>query len=173
MAVLAGQHLGSIGVSGTQGSTTVDQGATLIQGQYAIFLGDASGNVYQWPSGFTHDGTPYDSVAQLAWQIPNEGQSRFYWLDMVTDRTDAKDSFKLYAATSDAPDQQVTPKQLTLQNIPNPKGQSGFTVRASLNADGVATGKFITVWIVFPNDNQDAAVSRIVLASRPLNAGLV
>jgi len=59
-----------------------------------------------------------------------------------------------------------------VQNLPSPVNQSGFVIRASLNAQGVATGKYISLWIVFPQDNQDAVVRKVLLASRPLNAGI-
>jgi hypothetical protein len=137
-----------------------------------VYMGDTAGNVYRWPDGFLDNANPYIGIAQLAWHLPNEGNSRYYWVDILTDRQDAKDAFQVYAVTSDAPDQGLIPKQLSLQNIPSPKGQSGQTIRASLNADGVATGKYISVSIQFPQDNQDAVIRKIVLASRPINAGI-
>lgn len=142
------------------------------QGEQFIFMGDANGNVYRWPDGFLDDTNPFVGVAQHTWALTSEGQSRNYWLDLITDRSDAKDAFKVYAACADAPDQNITPAVLSLQNIPNPVGSSGFTIRASLNKQGVATGKFLTFWIVFPQDNNDAAVRKVLLASRPLNAGI-
>jgi len=142
------------------------------QGEQFIFMGDTNGNVYRWPDGFLDDTNQFVGIAQMTWMLPNEGQSRYYWIDIVTDRADAKDSFKVYAATEDAPDQNTTPILLSTQNIPNPVNESGFTIRASMNAAGAATGKYVTAWIVFPQDSNDAAVRKITLASRPLNAGI-
>lgn len=141
-------------------------------GQNFIFMGDAAGNIYRWPDGFLDNTNPYQSVGQLAWGLPNEGKSRFYWTDLVTDRADSATSFKLFAATADAPDQSLSPTQLAVQNLPSPVNQSGVAIRAGMNVPGVATGKYVSLWIVFPQDNNDAAVRKVIVASRPLNAGI-
>lgn len=141
-------------------------------GQDFIFLGDADGNVYRWPDGFTDNGNPYYGTAQHAWHLPNEGKSRYYWADLVTDRSDSALSFQVFAATADAPDQAITPTQLNIQQMPSPVRQSGYAIRASMNAPGTATGKYCTLWISFPTDDADAVVRKLTLASRPINAGL-
>lgn len=141
-------------------------------GQDFIFLGDAHGNVYRWPDGFTDNGNPYYGTAQHAWHLPNEGKSRYYWADLVTDRSDSALSFQVYAATADAPDQGITPTQLNIQQMPSPVRQSGYAIRASMNAPGTATGKYCTLWISFPTNDADAVVRKLTLASRPINAGL-
>jgi len=141
-------------------------------GQNFIYMGDASGNVYRWPDGFTDDGNPEENLAQLAWGLPNEGKSRFYWADLVTDRSDSATSFEVYAATADAPDQSITPTKLSVQQLPSPVNESSFAIRASMNAPGCATGKYVSLWVAFPNDDTDAVLSKVTLASRPLNAGI-
>lgn len=146
------------------------------EGEPYLYMGDANGNVYRWPDGFQDfigsTANPSQGVAQLAWMLPNEGKSRLYWADIVTDRQDSATSFQVYAATADAPDQTVTPTQLSIQNLPSPVNQSSYVIRASLNAQGVATGKYLTLWIQYPSDSSDAVIRKVTLASRPLNAGI-
>ena len=141
-------------------------------GQNFIFMGDANGNVYRWPDGFMDNLNPYVGVAQLAWGLPNEGKSRFFWADVVTDRADSATSFGVYAATADAPDETLPPTQLAVQQLPSPVNQSQFAIRGSMNAQGVATGKYVSLWLTFPQDNNDATVRKVTLDSRPLNAGI-
>jgi hypothetical protein len=142
------------------------------QGERYIFMGDAAGNVYRWPDGFLDNGNPYVGVAQLAWAQPNEGKSRFYWADVVTDRADSATSFGMYGITADAPDQMIAPIQMAVQQLPSPVNQSAFAIRGSMNAKGLATGEYVSLYLVFPQDNNDAAVRKVTLASRPLNAGI-
>lgn len=141
-------------------------------GQNYIYLGDNEGNVYRWPDGFLDDTNPYQGVAQLAWARPNEGQNRFYWLDLDTDREDSLHAFEVYAIGADAPDQTLAPVQLDVMQRPNPRQTSPLAIRAMLNQDGVQTARFLTAWIEFPQDNSDAAVREVILSSRPLNAGI-
>lgn len=141
-------------------------------GQNFIYLGDINGNVYRWPDGFTDNGNPYLGVGQMAWHLPNQGKSRFYWADLVTDRADSATSFALAAATADAPEQALPPTPLTVQQLPSPVHQSGQAIRASMNVAGVATGKFLTLYLEFPSDANDAVVRSVCLASRPLNEGI-
>jgi hypothetical protein len=141
-------------------------------GQDYIYMGDADGNVYRWPDGFTDAGNPSQGAAQLAWGLPNDGKSRFYWTDVLTDRWDALWTFNVYAATADAPDQLQPPVQLEVQALPSPVNQSGMVIRASMNAPGVATGKYVTVFLGFPNDDAEAVVRKVTLASRPVNQGI-
>jgi hypothetical protein len=156
----------------TDGITAAGTVAAGFQGQNFIYMGDSSGNVYRWPDGFADNGNPSQPVAQISWYLPTEGKSRYFWADIVTDRSDAATAFQVYAATADAPDQQITPVQLQVQALPSPVNQSGFVIRAGMNVQGVATGKYLTLWIVYPNDNAEATVRKITLASRPLNAGI-
>lgn len=142
------------------------------EGQNYIYMGDANGNVYRWPDGFLDNLNPYQGVAQLAWGLPNEGKSRFFWADVVTDRADSATSFGLYASTADAPDETLPPTQLSVQQLPSPVNQSALAIRGSMNAPGVATGKYVSLWLTFPQDNNDATVRKVTLASRPLNAGI-
>lgn len=137
-----------------------------------LYMGDAEGFIYRFPDGFLDNGNPSAGVAQLAWGMPNEGKSRFYWLDVTTDRADSLFSFGIYATVADAPDQRIPPTQLAVQQLPSPVNQSSFPIRASLNAQGLATGRYITLYIAFPQDGSDAVVSKVTLASRALNAGI-
>jgi hypothetical protein len=104
--------------------------------------------------------------------MPNDGKSRFYWVDVTTDRADSATSFQLYATTADAPDQNLPATQLAVQQLPSPVNQSGMAIRGSMNAPGLATGRYATLYIEFPQDNNDAVVSRVSLASKALNAGI-
>jgi hypothetical protein len=140
-------------------------------GQDFIYMGDAAGNVYRWPDGFTDNGNPSPGVAQLAWGLPNEGKSRFYWTDVLTDRWDAAWAFGVYAVTADAPDQLLTATELSVQALPSPVNQSGMVIRASMNAPGVATGKYVSVYLTFPSDDTEAVVRKVTLSSRPINQG--
>lgn len=137
-----------------------------------LFMGDAAGNIYRFPDGYTDNGNPYAGIAQLAWAAPNDGKSRFYWLDVTTDRADSLFSFQLYAAVSDSPDNHLNPTQLNIQQLPSPVNQSAMVIRGSMNATGLATGKFVTLYIAFPQDDSDAVVSKVSLASKALNAGI-
>jgi hypothetical protein len=137
-----------------------------------LYMGDAQGNIYRFPDGFTDNGNPYLGVAQLSWLLPFDGKSNFIAMDVTTDRADAANTFQCYAATSDAPDQTINPTQLDIQSLPSPVNQTALTVRAGMNAQGVATGKYLTAWIAFPSDNTDAVVSKVILWSRPTAQGM-
>jgi hypothetical protein len=141
-------------------------------GQNYLYVGDALGNVYRWPDGFLDDTTAYPGAAQLAWARPSEGQNRFYWVDVDTDRSDSLAAFQVSAAAADAPDQTLVPVGLSTLQRPNPRNPSPKAIRALMNADGVATGRFVSLWLQFPQDNNDAAVSELILSSRPLNTGI-
>ena len=137
-----------------------------------LFLGDANGNVYRFPDGYTDAGNSYEGLAQLAWMLPYEGRSNFLALDVTTDRTDSVSAFGLYAIAADAPDQSLPMKQLEVMQLPNPKEQTDLTIRGKMNADGVATGKYISPIIAFPDDDSDAVISKVILWSRPTGAGM-
>lgn len=143
-------------------------------GQNFIFMGDNVGNVYRWPDGLLDNGVGTVPQAQLHWHAPVDGKSRFYWVDLFTDRPDALQTFGISAITQDAPDQTAaaTPTTLQLRNLPSPVNGSQLAVRASLNAQGCATGRYVTLFITFPNDGTDAVVRKLVLACRPLNEGI-
>lgn len=137
-----------------------------------LYMGDAAGNIYRFPDGFLDNGNPYAGIAQLAWAMPNDGKSKFLWVDVTSDRADSANSIQLYATTADAPDQQLPPTQLAVQQLPSPVNQTGLAIRGSMNAPNLATGKYMTLYIAFPQDNNDAVVSRVSLASKALNAGI-
>lgn len=137
-----------------------------------LYVGDANGNIYRFPDGFLDNGNPSIGEAQLSWLLPYEGKSLFFALDVTTDRADAVDNFQAYAVATDAPDQQLPPVALSLQTLPSPVGQSGMTVRAGLNVAGVATGKYFSVWLTMPTDEMDAAISKVILWSKPTAQGM-
>jgi hypothetical protein len=137
-----------------------------------LYLGDANGNLYRFPDGFTDNGNPYLGVGQLSWLIPYEGKSNFLSIDVTTDRLNAANSFQIYAMAADAPDQSLTPTLLDVQTLPSPVGATGLTIRAGLNLAGVATGKYITVFLAMPNDENEAVISKVILWSRPTAPGM-
>ncbi len=143
-----------------------------VDGEYYIFAGDANGNVYRFPDGFLDNGTNYSGNATLAWLLPREGKSRFYWIDLFTSRSDAVSSFQVSAITSEAPDPTLTLNQLSQTQLPSPVNGSDLAVRASLQGPGTASGRYLSVNIAFPADNADGAVLKVVPASAPLYVGV-
>lgn len=137
-----------------------------------LYVGDANGNIYRFPDGFLDNGNQYLGIAQLAWMLPYEGKSNYIAIDVTTDRLDASTSVLLYAIVADAPDQLLTPIQLQTMALPSPVGQTGLTVRGLLNAQGLGNGKYISFFIVLPNDSMDAVVSKSILWSKPTAAGM-
>lgn len=142
-----------------------------VDGEYYIFVGDANGNVYRFPDGLLDNGTAAAGSIKLAWLLPREGKSRFYWVDVFTNRSDAVTAFQVSAVTADSPDPTLALTNLVQQNLPSPVGQSTLAIRANLQAAGTASGKYISVAISFPADTTDASILKIIPASAPLYDG--
>lgn len=138
-----------------------------------LFMGDsASGNLYRWPDGYTHNGASYRPVLRTAWNICGaEATKRFFWVDGVTDRADAVTSFALAAAVSDAPDSaNVVAMDCPLQALPAGYGSDPEAFRASLQQPGTSMGRYLSLVIQFPDDNNPASLSKLLISALPMYA---
>jgi len=139
-----------------------------------IFFGDSStGNIYRWPDGFRHNGASYTPICGGAWsQCEFEGNKRFYWMDIITDRSDFKDAGFAYAAMAAAPDfVNVTPQKCDLQQLPAPEGNNANAVRANLQQAGTSVGNYMRWFTQLPDDGVQTTLRTVKVFSRPIYQG--
>ena len=150
-------------------TTSMTSAARIEQnGEYFLYLGDAAGNIYQFPQGFQDNAQNVQPSAVFSWILPREGKSRFYFIDFFTDRADALSTFTVLAATSDAPDPTLPRMQLRLQPLPSPVNGSALAFRANLQVPGLNSGRYLSIAIAFPNDAADAVIRKVIIWSAPL-----
>jgi hypothetical protein len=145
-------------------------GNVLVGSTPYLFLGDFStGAIYRWPDGYKHSAATVRPVARTAWsKCGVEGKSRFFWADLYTDRTDAKEVFGLAAVSSDGPNMLITPAALELQPLQTTSDVDTQCARAGMNVQGAGIGKYCSIVILFPEDDQPAMVQKLVIHSQPL-----
>jgi hypothetical protein len=137
-----------------------------------MFCGDAAGNIYRFPDGFQDDAIPMTPAAGTGWMdCGSQARKRFFFVDVVTNRTDALTGFRLYAKVADTPDNSLGTVLLTTQVLPNPVGTQGLTIRGNLQIQGCNAGRYIQILAAFPTDNQDAMIRSITVFSKPLYVG--
>lgn len=139
-----------------------------------IFFGDSSsGNIYKWPDTFQHNGNPFTPVFGGAWsQCEFEGNKRFYWMDIITDRSDFYQSGKAYATAAAGPDFiNAVPQNLDMQLIPAPEGQNANTARANLQQPGTSFSNYLRWLLELPADNKQTTVRTVKVFSRPIYQG--
>lgn len=122
-----------------------------------LFLGDNAGNVYRWPDGFTDNGNAYGPVVGSEFSDCDAPGlvKRFRWMDSITNRQDAADSFGAGAVVSDGVSLDKEPHALAIQPVPAQYGKDPTCFRAKLEAKGTAIGRFIRWFVEFPLDDQD------------------
>jgi hypothetical protein len=134
-----------------------------------IFLGDAAGNVYRYPDGFQDDTAAIGPAFATGWMnCEFDGKKRFYFADIVTNVANAADSFRVFAKIADTPDNALLPVELEWFTLPDPRGQQTSTIRAKL----CGAGRFVQLFVSFPDDNQDALVRKLDVYSQPLYMGM-
>ncbi len=139
-----------------------------------IFFGDSlTGNIYRWPDGFRDNGASYIPTFSSAWsQCEFEGNKRMYWIDVVTDRGDFKDTGHVLAAVAAAPDLvNMQPIGCDLQAMPAPEGNASNVVRANMQQQGTSIGNYVRWQIVLPDDGVQTTVRSVKVFSKPVYQG--
>ncbi len=145
-----------------------------------LFLGDANGNIFRFPDGFTDNGTPYAPNFSTPWSLLGEdAEKRFYFADLyVQSPTSLDDSggpvanFKMYAAVAGSAEDPVNYIELALQILPDPKQPSVYALRGNLQVDGLNVGKYIRLAVQLPDDLADEVVLKMTVWHAPLYAGV-
>ena len=122
-----------------------------------LFLADNQANIYRWPDGFTDNGNAYGPVVGSEFSdcdVPGFVK-RFRWMDCLTSRQDAPDTFAAGAVVSDGVSLDRAPFALPIQPVPAQYGKDPSTFRAKLEQKGTAIGKYIRWFVEFPLDDQD------------------
>lgn len=139
---------------------------------YIYFGGFSDGNIYRWPDTFQHNGENFTPVAGPAWSLLEfEGNKQIYFADFITDRIDCKDSFRVEALASGAPNPLIHPTLLENIAVPDQISTDPMTFRANMQVPGAAFGKFARVVVSFPADGQQATLKKISIFSRPIYTG--
>ena len=146
-----------------------------------LFMGDANGNVYRFPDGFTDAGTAinpqigscFSSLSALYGQMfrpldPGDIVKRLYYADLVTDRENAADVFGLQALASDSPNLDLGLFDLTCYPLQSAYGIDGKGIRASLSQPGTAVGRWFRYLVEFPSDAMGAVLYRVSIANAPI-----
>lgn len=139
---------------------------------YIFFGGQTDGNIYRWPDSFLHNGKPFVPMASPAWStLEFEGDKQCYFADLITDRPDCRDSFKVEAAVAGTPNPNIHPVLLENGQIPDGESSDPMGFRANMMVQGAAFGKYARLWVSFPADGQQATLKKITIYSRPIYAG--
>lgn len=139
---------------------------------YVLFGGNSSGKIYRWPDTFLHDGQPFDAVAGPAWSLLGfDGDKQCYWADLITDRIDSAQSFKVQAVAAGAPNMQIKPVLLENGPVPDASATDPTAFRAKMMCQGAAFGKYARLLISFPTDGQQATLKKITIYARPVYQG--
>lgn len=149
-----------------------------------VFLGDANGNIYRWPDGFTDNGKSFRPAIGGPWSAGNvyigpmfhplpkpEVVKRYYWADFFTDRQDTLNSFALDFIVADSPDMTIVPTGVPLQFLPGSKDSQPVLTAGRgplLQIPGLTVGRWSRFFIVFPDDNNAATLLRVAISARPL-----
>jgi hypothetical protein len=147
------------------GSGIVLQGSTPY-----IFLADNQGNIYRWPDGFTDNGKQYAPVAGSEFTDGDlaEMKKRWRWMDVVTNRNDAVDSFGAAAVVSDGVSLDKKPVGLEVGPLRGPGPTDPTCFRAKLEAPGTAVGDYLRWFVEFPQDDFDASIYKVEIKSSPI-----
>lgn len=128
-----------------------------------IYLADDQGNVYRWPDGFNDAGKQYAPVAGSEFtdhDLPGF-KKRYRWLDAITSRIDAVDSFEAAAVVSDGVSLDNSPVGLPIQEVPGPGPIDPTCFRAKMEQAGTSIGRFMRWFIEFPQDDSDAELYKV------------
>lgn len=146
-----------------------------------IFLGDAAGNIYQFPDGFSDNGLPSVPMFSTPWMmLGTEAKKRFYWADLYVQADDPLlaeggpvENYRIYAVTREAPDMNLTPLEpLEMQLVPAPEGESQLALRANLQEEELNVGKYLRLWVEFPGSlNEEQIVMKLTIWFAPLYQG--
>ena len=139
-----------------------------------IFFGDSlTGNIYRWPHGFRHNGASYQPVCGGAWsQCAFEGDKRFYWMDIITDRSDFPTAGFAYASVAAGPDFiNATPQKCDMQQLPAPQGNNANAARANLQQQGTSMGNYLRWELLLPDDGVQTTLRTLKVFSRPIQQG--
>lgn len=146
-----------------------------------IYTGDAAGNIYRFPDGFTDNGGEVESSFSTPWMLCGlEGKKRFYWIDLYFQTSTATNdaggglsNFKIYASVADAPaSEDFIRTELTLSPVPSPVGISAYAVRGNLQVAGLNIGRYLRVWIKLPSiSDEDEVLLKMIVWASPVTQG--
>ncbi len=148
--------------------------ANVVQGStpFIYFGGYNDGNIYRWPDSYQHNGKNFIPVASPAWSLCDfDGNKRFFWADLITDRVDSKDSFQVSAMVSGAPNPLTLPVPLENGPVTDESSTDPMAFRAKMQIQGAAFGKFARLIVVFPSDGALATLKKITIYSKPIFQG--
>lgn len=128
-----------------------------------IFLVDDGGNVYRWPDGFNDNGKQYGPVAGSEFTDHDAPgfKKRYRWLDAITSRNNAVNSFKASAVVSDGVSLDKKSIGLEIQAVPPPGPVDPTCFRGKMEQAGTAVGRFMRWLIQFPADDVDAELYKV------------
>lgn len=128
-----------------------------------IYLADNQGNIYRWPDGFNDNGKQYAPVAGSEFTDHDAPgfKKRYRWLDAITSRSDAVDSFEAAAVVSDGVSLDNTPTGLLIQEVPGPGPVDPTCFRGKMEKPGTAVGRFMRWFVEFPQDDLDAELYKV------------
>lgn len=136
---------------------------------YLFFGSYTTGKIYRWPDTFQHDGKNFYPVASPAWSLCDfDGEKRFFWADIITDRTDCKDTFSVEGVVSGAPNMQILPSTLPLGPVQTQGGIDPMAFRANMQVQGTAFGQYARLLFHFPADGQQSSLQKVTIYSKPI-----
>lgn len=147
-----------------------------------MFFGDAHGNIYRWPDGFTDAGQNFAPVWGSGWNglhvlsaagrpiAADSINKALDYADLRTDRQDAADSFKVLALALKNPDMLRKVVPCDVKPLPSDGDDDPTAARADLEQPGCSTGVWTRFVVQFPVDDQPATLYKFSVAARPLGA---
>ena len=143
-----------------------------------VFLGDANGNIFRWPDGYTDAGILYPSYITSAWMGSGDMYSQHLWLDVEIDSqpvfttpVNPQTSWGVSAVAARTPN--MFAGLTGLQTLPafNAREASQNTFSASLRGKKTEYGHYLLAQITMPNDGKPHAIQKISLKRKPVYQG--
>lgn len=144
-----------------------------------LFLGDANGNVYRFPDGYTDNGSVYESTITTPWSLLGyEGKKRLYWVDLyvlpvgsVLPAEVPVDQYKVYAAVSESAEDAPNWLPVDLKLIPAPDGSSHYALRANLQVPGLNVGRYVRLAVSLPQSQNEETLQKVIAWFTPMYQG--
>ena len=149
-----------------------------------VFLGDPNGNIFRWPDGFLDNGKGFSAVLGSPWDalkvfigqmfhplLPAEVVKRLFWFDLHTNREDTQSSFQLEAIVADSPDMTLAPIGVPFGPLMASDGSGPVpaAARAQLHqVPRVSVGRWCRFFVIFPDDDAPAQITRFAVSAKPL-----
>ena len=148
-----------------------------------LYFGDPGGNIYRFPDGYTDAGKSISTpMYGMAWSSlsgvlgsvfrlfdPADVTKRLYSIDLLTDRADAAEAFGVQAIAAPAPDMDLALIDCEVGPLYSPEGVNPKALRADLQREGTAVGRWFRCVVRFPDDGAPATLYRISIANAAIS----